>query len=129
MVMVQERRSTKDSHLGAQPCRLSITESPLLAILDCQVPLAIARATLDMEPRRFILNIPDFPTLDVNLDLSDAEIVSLASSSTSLTLHGASEEAGTESNNILTLKRQRDFDVDNVNAEWKVADSILVVTA
>lgn len=108
---------------------MSITESPLLAILDCQVPLAIARATLDMEPRRFILNIPDFPTLDVNLDLSDAEIVSLASSSTSLTLHGASEEAGTESNNILTLKRQRDFDVDNVNAEWKVADSILVVTA
>jgi len=81
-----------------------------------------------MEPRRFILNIPDFPTLDVNLDLSDAEIVSLASSSTSLTLHGASEEAGTESN-ILTLKRQRDFDVDNVNAKWKVADSILVVTA
>jgi len=130
MVLVQGRRSTNDSHLGTQPCRLSIiTEGLLLAMLDHQVPSVIALATLDVEPRRFILNIPDFPTLDVNLDLSDAEIVSRASSSTSVTLHSAPEKAGTESSNTLTLKRQRDLDVDKVNAEWKVGENVLVVTA
>jgi hypothetical protein len=97
--------------------------------LDYQVPSVIAHATLDVEPRRFIFHIPDFPVLDVNLDLSDAEIVSLASSTTSVTLHGASEEAGTEPGNALTLKRQRDLDVDGANAEWNIAQGILLLNA
>ena len=33
------------------------------------------------------------------------------------------------SNNILMLKRQREFDVDAAQAEWRVADGVLVVFA
>ncbi|KAK7039143.1 hypothetical protein VNI00_010047 [Paramarasmius palmivorus] len=36
----------------------------------------ISKATFDIEPRRFILSIPNYPTLDVDLRISDAEIVS-----------------------------------------------------
>jgi hypothetical protein len=56
-------------------------------------------------------------------------MVSLASSATSVSLHGASEEAGMESRNMLTLKRQRDLDVEGAKAEWNVAESVLVLTA
>ncbi|KAF8235054.1 hypothetical protein L208DRAFT_1451461 [Tricholoma matsutake] len=91
-------------------------------------PSIIAHATLDVEPRRFILTIPDFPVLDVNLNLSDAEIVSRAQSATSMSLHSESEGAGMEPNNTLTLKRQRDLDVDGATAEWNITKSILVLT-
>lgn len=82
-----------------------------------------------MEPRRFILNIPDFPVLDINLDLSDAEIISLTSSATSVSLHGVPGEAGVEPNNVLTLKRQRDLDVGAASAKWKISENVLIVTA
>lgn len=98
------------------------------AKVNYQVPSVIARATLDIEPRRFILNIPEFPILDVDLNMSDAEIVSLASSATSVSL-GTSEDAGVESSSTLTLKRQRDLDVDRASAEWNTADNVLVLTA
>lgn len=65
----------------------------------------------------------------MNLDLSDAEIVSLASSVTSVSLHGTSEEAGMEPSNTLTLKRQRDLDVDGANAEWNIAEGVLFLIA
>jgi hypothetical protein len=108
--------------------RLFTKEVPA-ATLNCQVPSAIAQATLDIEPRRFVLNIPDFPVLDVDLNVSDAEIVSLASSATSVSLHGASGDTGMESSNTLTLKRQRDLNVDEASAEWNTAENVLVLTA
>lgn len=105
----------------------------------------IPLSTLDLEPRRLILHIP-FPTsytLDINLNLSDAEIVAAASnittapasdSNTSITTSGPSIFSSTisseeEPENALTLKRQRDFDVDAAKAEWRVAEDVLVVVA
>ncbi|KAG6902941.1 hypothetical protein C0995_009333 [Termitomyces sp. Mi166 len=86
----------------------------------------IEQATLDVEPRRFILTIPDYPVLDVNLDLSDAEIVATAASRTSASLHEKNES---EPNNALTLKRQRPLDVDGATSEWRVVNNMLVIVA
>ena len=94
-----------------------------------QAPTVVAQATLDVEPRRFTLYVPDLPVLDVNLDLSDAEIVSLASSAASASLHGTVEEKAVEPNNTLTLKRQRNLDVDEAKAEWRIGEGILLLTA
>jgi len=60
--------------------------------------------------------------------MSDAEIVSLASSATSVSLLGTADDARMESSNTLTLKRQRDLDVDRASAEWNTADNVLVLT-
>jgi len=73
-----------------------------------------SQATLDIEPRRFILHIPVQPTalnLDVDLSLSDAEL-----------------SARPYRDIALTLKRQRPFDVDSANAEWRVAENRLDIT-
>ncbi|KAF5376036.1 hypothetical protein D9615_007763 [Tricholomella constricta] len=86
----------------------------------------IEQATLDIEPRRFIVHIPDCPVLDVNLALSDAEIVATAASRTSASLH---EDPAAEPNNALTLKRQRDLDVQGATSEWRVAERILMISA
>lgn len=45
-----------------------------------------------------------------------------------MSLHSESEGAGMEPNNTLTLKRQRDLDVDGATAEWNITKSILVLT-
>jgi len=71
----------------------------------------IASSTLDLEPRRILLHVPSTYSLDVNLDLPDAQLQLQNSDS------------------ALTLKRMRDLDVDNAKAEWLVADGFLVVTA
>jgi len=86
----------------------------------------ISQTTLDLEPRRLILQIPSHPTLDINLQLSDAEIV--ATSGTSA--HTPSAQQGQEEpNKTLTLKRQREFNVDGAKAQWRVADGVLTVLA
>jgi hypothetical protein len=102
----------------------------------------IRSSTLDIEARRLILNIPGRSTLDINLNLSDAEIVAMASaqhagtaSATAAILHKATEagrdqaDGDNEAAKMLMLKRQRDFDVDGARAEWRVADSVLIVFA
>ncbi|KAG5646149.1 hypothetical protein DXG03_004202 [Asterophora parasitica] len=90
----------------------------------------IAQATLDIEPRRFVLSLPShpIPVLDVNLALSDAEIVVQSSTEerTSASLHDGTDAAP---NNALTLKRQRNFDVDGVRAEWRVQEGALFIFA
>ena len=84
--------------------------------------------------------------MDVNLNLSDAEIVVNASDDlarsgmtggasvfeTDIHENAVSSEmpdADIQSNNILMLKRQREFDVDAAQAECRVADGVLVVFA
>ncbi|KAF8627597.1 hypothetical protein AX17_006169 [Amanita inopinata Kibby_2008] len=111
----------------------------------------IKGAALDVEPRRLTLSIPGRAALDINLDLSDAEIVANASAQKAVAgkegvasasaidmLGGGSstdadraqtQTANIEPNNTLMLKRQRDFDVDGATAEWRVADRVLVVFA
>ncbi|KAI3622463.1 hypothetical protein WG66_015005 [Moniliophthora roreri] len=82
----------------------------------------ISKATFDIEPRRFILSVPNHPILDVDLRISDAEIVSKLGTATA-----ADTEAG--SGGILTLKRQREFQVENVTAEWRMVEDKLVIVA
>ncbi|KAG6853859.1 hypothetical protein C0991_000620 [Blastosporella zonata] len=97
-----------------------------IILIPLQPRALIEQATFDIEPRRFILSIPDRPVLDVNLGLSDAEIVAAAAAPTSASLHEAN---GSEPNNTLTLKRQRPFDVEGATSEWRVAESSLVILA
>lgn len=73
-------------------------------------PTLIKDATLDLEARRIIISIPTLPTLDIDLDLSDAELVSK---------HPQSD--------VLSLKRQRPFLVDEASSEWRVKDRLLVL--
>ncbi|KIK09537.1 hypothetical protein K443DRAFT_671439 [Laccaria amethystina LaAM-08-1] len=81
----------------------------------------ISKTTLDVEPRRIILAIPSHPVLDIDLDISDAEITSR--------IHNSEIKDKTEetTRTLLQLKRQRDFDVDNTKAEWRVAEGVLTV--
>ena len=93
-----------------------------------------------------ILSIHTCPTLDINFNLSDAEIVVNASterfragmtgsaSVLASDLHGSMEgnrsemrDVDTDLNNSLMLKRQREFDIDAAQAEWRVDDGVLVV--
>jgi len=80
----------------------------------------ISSATLDLEPRRFILLIPGLYALDIDLDLSDA---SLGQAPFQV---GAGPQ-GTES--ALMLKRARDLDIDEARAEWRVKGRYLVIVA
>ncbi|KAK2466606.1 hypothetical protein APHAL10511_000864 [Amanita phalloides] len=111
----------------------------------------IHSTALDVEARRLILNIPDRPILDIDLSLSDAEMVAMHSThharagvakratvsaaDIQKSLHSASgdqsqiRDADLELNNTLMLKRQREFDVDGTRAEWRVADGVLIVFA
>ncbi|KAJ3500356.1 hypothetical protein NLJ89_g9834 [Agrocybe chaxingu] len=80
----------------------------------------VESSTLDVEPRRFTLLIsptPSFPrrTVDVDLSLSDADILSRLPSSQSKT------------SRVLELKRERDFDVDGARAEWVVGSGVVKI--
>ncbi|KAJ7434070.1 pre-RNA processing PIH1/Nop17-domain-containing protein [Mycena latifolia] len=87
----------------------------------------VAQTTLDLEARRFVLCVPNAPPLDVNVGVSDAEIVATSGRAPE-TPSPASETHGA-GHGALMLKRERDLDVDNAKAEWRVADGVLVLTA
>lgn len=91
----------------------------------------VKSSMLDIEHRRLILNIPGRPSLDINLELPDAEIVAKTPPQSHGAMLATSQTPGQDSiqNNTLTLKRQRDFNVDGARAEWRVADKVLVVFA
>ncbi|KAL0058209.1 hypothetical protein AAF712_015125 [Marasmius tenuissimus] len=92
---------------------------------------AISQATFDIEPRRFILSVPNFPTLDVDLKLSDAEIVKrLGGGATSGSIRNASDSQTSGDDNVtLSLKRQRPFKVQDATAEWHIENNSLIVVA
>jgi hypothetical protein len=81
-----------------------------------QTYAVIAESTLDVEPRRVLLHIPALYDLDLNLDSPDSELSSV---------FGKNNTA----NEALKLKRMRNLDVDNANAEWRVADRAIVLLA
>ncbi|EJD04912.1 uncharacterized protein FOMMEDRAFT_105099 [Fomitiporia mediterranea MF3/22] len=98
-----------------------------------------AQATLDIESRRILLHIPQKHFLDINLDLSDAQIgklgevpapdddteeSSFADVMKSETLRVRGHNAG----EALRLKRQRDFDVEDARAEWRIGEQKLIVS-
>ncbi len=94
-----------------------------------QTRVQASLATLDVEPRRLTLVVPNLPsknanvpvppwTLDVDLTLPDAQLVAL---------HGVGGAADADSDGnegggggALMLKRQREFDVEGARAEWDV---------
>jgi hypothetical protein len=87
-------------------------------------------SSLDIEPRRFTLSIPSRRTLDIELAPSDAEIVSRISA-TITAAQTLSDSQRTrkdqETSRTLQLKRQRDFDVDGAEAEWKVGSEVVII--
>lgn len=87
----------------------------------------IQTSTLDLEPRRIILSIPNLYSLDVNLDASDAELIALSSAS-----RNGNNLVSTEGDDVpsaLTLKRARDLDIGGAKAEWRVAEGVIVIYA
>ncbi|KAF5314402.1 hypothetical protein D9619_011814 [Psilocybe cf. subviscida] len=101
--------------------------------VDVRVPglttFLIQQSTLDVEERRIILNVPGRPVLDIDVGLSDGEIVARTNIAFSAVLSSAASPVKKEAldsqkqdymKQALQLKRQRDFDVDAADAEWKV---------
>ncbi|KAI0299008.1 hypothetical protein B0F90DRAFT_1631800 [Multifurca ochricompacta] len=78
----------------------------------------ISSATLDLEPRRLTLLIPELYALDIDLNLSDTAL------GQALFRAGAGPQ-GTE--HALMLKRARNLDVDGARAEWHVKERCLVI--
>ncbi|KAK7055214.1 PIH1 domain-containing protein 1 [Favolaschia claudopus] len=77
---------------------------------------SIPSTILEIEPRRISITVPGRaePSLDIDLSVSDAEMVATS---------GAAPDGG------LMLKRERALDVDGASAEWRVAEGVLVVVA
>jgi len=80
----------------------------------------ITSATLDIEPRRLTLVIPDLYELDINLDLSDSALVR------TLFPPGTSPH---EVEHALTLRRARNLNIDGARAEWRTKERCLVIVA
>jgi len=78
-------------------------------------------ATLDLEPRRLTLNIPDLYVLDVDLELSDA---ALAQAPTAVNGDGPQKLE----TNVMD-ERARDLNIDRARAEWHVKERCLVIVA
>lgn len=62
------------------------------------------------------MHIPALYDLDLDLDTPDSELLSV---------FGKNEAT----NEVIKLKRMRSFDVDNAQAEWRVADRAIVLLA
>ena len=76
--------------------------------------------------------MPKRPTLDIDLALSDAEIAArvggvyaqLPKPLSDEERHSRKQE---ETTRVLQLKRQRDFDVDGAEAEWKIGSDTVTI--
>lgn len=80
----------------------------------------VKETQLDIETRCIVLNIPGYPVLEMDLNLPDAQIAAVIGSTTA---------DPDEIKKTLMLKRQRDFDVDGAEAEWRVSEKILLLVA
>ncbi|KAJ3783781.1 pre-RNA processing PIH1/Nop17-domain-containing protein [Lentinula aff. detonsa] len=93
----------------------------------------ISRSNLDIEPRRLIFSIPDYPILDLNLSLSDAELFAHCGPGSTNVMNSTdfpySKEDDSAINKLLALKRQRPFNVEGATAEWFMADDRLLISA
>ena len=84
-------------------------------LITSQTRAAVATATLDVEPRRVILAIPPLYALDLDLDAPDEHI------------RGGLALSRSSAEQALMLKRQRELDVENAHAEWRVAEGRLLI--
>ncbi|OBZ74990.1 PIH1 domain-containing protein 1 [Grifola frondosa] len=77
----------------------------------------IKTSSIDIEPHRLIISVPSLYLLDLDLDAPDAQILEKL----------APDEVSAQQ--ALTLKRQRELNVDGAQAEWRVAEGMLIVLA
>jgi hypothetical protein len=75
------------------------------------------------------LTVPDHRRLLIDLSLSDAEIASRVGASYSQSAAEWKARQEEETKAVLQLKRQRDFDVDGAEAEWKIGSGIVEIYA
>ncbi len=94
----------------------------------------IASSTLHISPRTLELTIPGRRPLIIDLSISDAEIAVRAGASYSSIPSASDAEIDKwktrqqeETTAALKLKRERDFDVDGAEAEWKIDSGIVEI--
>ncbi|KAF8169812.1 pre-RNA processing PIH1/Nop17-domain-containing protein [Pholiota molesta] len=88
----------------------------------------VEAAALDIEPRKLLMVIPKYGSINIDLDRSDAEISSqIQSLSKSTPDESVGNRRDEETMRILRLKRERDFDVEAAEAEWKVGTGVVVI--
>lgn len=94
-----------------------------------QTPSLVETAALDIEPRKLLLVIPKYRSVHINLDLPDAEISSRIIQSLSELTPDESVETrrDEETMRVLRLKRERDFDIEVAEAEWKIGSGVVVI--
>jgi len=136
---LDERRFWTSSNRSQRPrTRKSCPFILILTLLQVsfanQTRAIVQSSSLEIEPRRLTLSIPTRRTLDIDLAPSDAEIVSRISSSINAALlpqkplsDFQETRKDQETSRTLQLKRQRDFDVDGAEAEWKVGNEVVVI--
>lgn len=68
--------------------------------------------------------------LDLNLSLSDAELVARSDRGSSVItdLTNSTDNGASAINKLLGLKRQRPFDVESAAAEWIMSDNRLFIS-
>ncbi|KAH8112119.1 hypothetical protein DFH11DRAFT_1788451 [Phellopilus nigrolimitatus] len=97
-----------------------------------------SQSTLDIEPRRILLHIPQTHFLDINLDLPDAQIGKINGSWVEEVPDTAAVAEinadtlrikGHNAGEALRLKRQRNFDIESAQAEWRVGEEKLIILA
>jgi len=90
----------------------------------------IASSTLHVSPRTLELVIPGRRPLIIDLSISDAEIAVRTGASYSAS-DAEIDEWKTRQQEVTTavlkLKRERDFDVDGAEAEWKIGSGIVEI--
>jgi len=93
-------------------------------------------SALDIEAQRILLYIPKTYFLDIKLDVSDAQIGKLRSMSIESSPQVKEKKEldidelrikGHNAGEALRLKRQRDLDVDNARAEWRISERRVVI--
>jgi hypothetical protein len=65
----------------------------------------------------------------VNLEASDAELVATLSATASSDTKETGGKEGNPADSALTLKRARDLEVGDANAEWRVGEGVIVIYA
>ena len=89
----------------------------------------IQSSTLDVESRRLEFLVPGRGSLNIDLDLSDAEIssrIKLRSTAKPVKEHIESWVEG-ETMRQLQLKRERDFKVEEADAKWIAGTRLIIM--
>lgn len=90
-----------------------------------QTRSAISNTTLDIEARRLIFSAP-FQAASSSPENSYALDLDLSQPDSDIEKYLGNEQSAQQA---LTLKRQREFDVDRARAEWRIAEGQFIIYA